>query len=197
MHTVYVSLLYCIRVRVESLVAHARRWLPCVRVKWSKQPKRRPEWRMARSGNLRSFVDAMCSTACGAPQLESSYILCKREASNTNDLYVVAVICVGARVYMRAHTYSLRAYAQIIIGENLIWRFCDRSPNRQIKALAKISRYTVHGSALVSFPVPPPGSPLLPLVFLATRLVQPLASFPDHRTVVRYGRGVELKRAAR
>ncbi len=43
-----------------------------------------------------SFVDTMCSTACGVPQLESSYILCKRKASNTNDLYAVAVICVGA-----------------------------------------------------------------------------------------------------
>ncbi len=32
----------------------------------------------------------------------------------------------------------------IIIGEHLIWRFIRRSPNRQIKALAKISRYTVY-----------------------------------------------------
>ncbi len=30
-----------------------------------------------------------------------------------------------------------------IIGEHLIWRFSRRSPNRQIKNLAKISRYTV------------------------------------------------------
>ncbi len=38
-------------------------------------------------------MDTMCSTA---PQLESSYILCKRETSNSNDLYAVTVICVGA-----------------------------------------------------------------------------------------------------
>ncbi len=57
---------------------------------------------------------------------------------------------MGAQLYVRARTCSLRTYidiriqhAQIIIGENLIWRFCDRSPNRQIKALAKFSRYTV------------------------------------------------------
>ncbi len=43
--------------RVESLVAHARRWLPLyVRVKWSKQPKRRPEWRMAETYQVESFV---------------------------------------------------------------------------------------------------------------------------------------------
>ncbi len=75
--------------RVESLVAHARRWLPLyVRVKWSNNRseglngewQRRTKWKA-------SLVDTMCSTACGAPQLESSYILCKREASNTNDLY--------------------------------------------------------------------------------------------------------------
>ncbi len=108
--------------------------------------------RDVRSGKLRSW------TPCVQPRhavehtmCESSYILCKREGmgSNMNDLYAVAVICVGARVYMRARTCSLRKYAQIIIGENIIWRFCDRSPNRQIKALAKISRYTVYHFQLV------------------------------------------------
>ncbi len=48
---------------------------------------------------------------------------------------------IHACAYISLRTYM---YAQIIIGENLIWWFCDRSQNRQIKALAKISRYTVH-----------------------------------------------------
>ncbi len=30
-----------------------------------------------------------------------------------------------------------------IIGKHLIWRFSRQSPNRQIKNLAKFSRYTV------------------------------------------------------
>ncbi len=91
----------------------------CVRVKRSKQPKRRPEWRMAKTYEVESFVHGhhvfnrvtrLKHTMC-----ESSYILYKREGSNTNDLYAVAVVCVGARVYMRARTCSLRTYAQIII----------------------------------------------------------------------------------
>ncbi len=59
---------------------------------------------------------------------------------------------------MRVRTCSLYTYAQIINGENLIWRFCDRLPNRQIKALAKISCYTVPTCWI--FSVASPSQPL-------------------------------------
>ncbi len=88
--------------RVSSLVAHARRWLPCVRVKWSKQPKRRPEWRMAETYEVESFVHGhhVFRTACGAPQLESSYILCKRKAIATR------MTCMLWRLYAWGHEYT-------------------------------------------------------------------------------------------
>ncbi len=104
----YVCFVYtALKSSRVSIVAHARRWLPCVRVKWSKQPKRRPEWRMAER-------HTKCSTTCAVPQLESSYILCKREASNTNDLYAVAVICVGARACMRVHVVYVHTHRLLL-----------------------------------------------------------------------------------
>ncbi len=95
--------------------------------------------RDVRRGKLRSW------TPCVQPRVEphswraATYILCKRKASNTNDLYAVAVICVGARVYMRARSCSLRTYAQIIIGENL--KFGGFAIDRQIAKLKRSPKF--------------------------------------------------------
>ncbi len=57
---------------------------------------------------------------------------------NTSPSVFEKMVRARTRVVDRPATRGL-----FIIGENLNWRFCYRSPIRQIKALAKISRYTV------------------------------------------------------
>ncbi len=93
-----------------------------LRVKWSNNRseglngewQRRTKWKA-------SFVDTMCSTVCGAPQLEGSYILCKREASNTNDLYMLWRLYAWGHEYtcVRVHIVYVRTRRLYIIGENL------------------------------------------------------------------------------
>ncbi len=67
-------------------------------------------------------------------------------------MYISSEKNVHIDLWYLCSTFVRRSWT--IIGKNLIWWFCDRSPNCQIKALAKISRYVVVCEALL-FPLHP------------------------------------------
>ncbi len=90
-------------------------------------------WRNFNLANLNELACAPCRAVVGS----------ENERWSTNDLYAVAVICVGVREYMRARTCSVRTYVQIITGENLI---CGFAIDHQIAKLKRSPNFPLYGT---------------------------------------------------
>ncbi len=91
----YTYVRTCTCTRVESLVT-----LACVRVKWSKQPKRRPEWRMAETYEVESFVRRHHVFNCVWSPTVGEQLYCARGRLATR------VTCMLWRLYACGHNYT-------------------------------------------------------------------------------------------
>ena len=95
-------------------------------------------------GHAFQFVPFLACEALYLPrglQIEGALKLCLRVRcpSRTERKHVRGVGTTTSLLWLNAHV----GVAYYIIRENLIWRFFNDSPNRQIKVLAKFSGCTV------------------------------------------------------